>query len=97
MKLKLNAIFGKTFVGLAIDQIIGSYSSPITAYYFWPQTEAWEQLNLALEGKPWIQGDEKIKILNSVTKLMNFCMQKYNNTNSMNSLKEYFTDINFVE
>ena len=96
IKLKLNAIWDKTFLGLAIDQVIGNYQSPITAYYFWPRTEAWEQLKLELESKPWISRDEKIRILNAVTDLMNVCMQE-NNIESISSIKKSFTDINFVK
>lgn len=97
IKLKLNAIWGKDFLGLAIDQVIGNYHSPITAYYFWPRTEAWEQLKLELESKPWIQRSEKVKVLNSVTELMNFCMQEYNNIESIDRITELFTDISILK
>ena len=97
VQLKLNAIWGKNFLGLAIDQVINTYHFPITTYYFWPRTEAWEQLRLELELKPWIQNDEKIKVLNSAAKLMNFCMQEYKNTESIKNVKERFTEINFVK
>ena len=97
IQLKLNAIWGKNFLGLAIDQVINTYQLPITTYYFWPRTEAWEQLRLELELKPWIQNEEKIKVLNSAAKLMNFCMQEYKNTESIKNVKERFTEINFVK
>ena len=35
IQLKLNAIWGKNFLGLAIDQVIDTYQLPITTYYFW--------------------------------------------------------------
>ena len=49
MQLKLKAVWGKNFLGLAIDQVNGVYDLPITTYYFWPRTEAWEQLRLELD------------------------------------------------
>ena len=58
VRLELKAIWGKNFLGLAIDQNIGTCQLPVTAYYFWPRTEAWEQLRLELELKPWIQEEE---------------------------------------
>ena len=95
VQLKLKAIWGKNFLGLAIDQVIGVYQLPITAYYFWPRTEAWEQLRLELELKPWINEEEKIKVLNSAAKLMNFCMQEYRNTESIEIVKKRFKEVTF--
>jgi 30S ribosomal protein 3 len=97
VRLELKAIWGKNFLGLAIDQNIGTCQLPVTAYYFWPRTEAWEQLRLELELKPWIQEEEKIKILNSAAKLMNFCMQEYRNTESIETVKKRFKEITFSQ
>jgi len=90
IQLKLKAIWGKNFLGLAIDQVTGTYQLPITTYYFWPRTEAWEQLRLELELKPWIQAEEKVKVLNSAARLMNSCMQEYRNTESIENVKKQF-------
>jgi len=97
IQLKLKAVWGKNFLGLAIDQVNDIYSLPITTYYFWPRTEAWEQLRLELELKPWIQKEEKIKVLNSAAKLMNFCMQEYRNTESIEIVKKRFTEVTFTK
>ena len=96
-KLKLTTIWGKTFLGLAIEQVIGSYNFPITPYYFWPRTEAWKQLKLELELKTWIPQEEKIKILNSSAKLINFCMQEYQNKESIENIKNCLNEFNQVE
>ena len=95
VQLKLKAIWGKNFLGLAIDQVVGIYQLPITTYYFWPRTEAWEQLRLELELKPWINEEEKIKVLNSAARLMNFCMQEYRNTESIEIVKKRFKEVTF--
>ena len=95
IQLKLKAIWGKNFLGLAIEQVIGKYQLPITAYYFWPRTEAWEQLRLELDSKPWLPKEEKIKILNSVARLMNFCMQEYRTNESIEVVKKRFTEVTF--
>ena len=93
--LKLKAIWGRNFLGLAIDQVIDTYQLPITTYYFWPRTEAWEQLRLELDLKSWIPKEEKIKVLNSAAKLMNFCMQEYRSTESIEVVKKRFTEVTF--
>jgi len=97
MQLKLKAVWGKNFLGLAIDQVNGVYDLPITTYYFWPRTEAWEQLRLELDLKPWLQKEEKIKVLNSAAKLMNFCMQEYRNSESIEVVKKRFTEVTFTK
>ena len=75
--------------------IIGTYNLPVTTYYFWPRTETWEQLRLELELKPWIREEEKIKVLNSAARLINFCMQEYRGTKSIEIIKKRFKEVKF--
>ena len=89
LKLKLKVAWFKNVLGIAIDQASLHQQYSLTPYYFWPRTEAWEQLRLELELKPWIQKEEKIKVLNSAAKLMNFCMQEYRNTESIEIVKNH--------
>ena len=64
-------VWGENSIGIAIDEIFLTTPSLITNYYYWPQTDAWEQIRLDLETKIWIPKDEQRKILNTITENLN--------------------------
>ena len=79
-------VWGENSIGIAIDEIFLTTPSLITNYYYWPQTDAWEQIRLDLETKIWIPKDEQRKILNTITEILNSWKK---NTNPNNSIR-YF-------
>ena len=94
--LELKILWANNFLGLSIDQVSTRHNLPITNYYFWPKTEAWEQLKIELGLKPWLEEKEKIKILNLAAEVMNF-WRANRNTETVETVITRFSDANFVK
>ncbi|KAL7583826.1 30S ribosomal protein 3, chloroplastic [Lactuca sativa] len=75
-RLVLKFIWMEKNIGLALDQVIPGYGSiPVSPYYFWPRKDAWEELKVMLESKPWISQKQVIILLNQATDIINLWQQ----------------------
>ena len=95
-QLKLKVLWLKNVLGLAIDQTVIKQSYPLTQYYFWPRTEAWDQLKLELDSKPWLSEKEKIVILNLATDIITH-WRTNRNTDAVNKIANTFSEAAFVD
>jgi len=69
--LNLQILWLNDSLGFCINYQISKTVIPVTSYYFWPVSEAWEQLKVELDSKIWLKEDERVKILNLAVDTMN--------------------------
>ncbi|CAL5372452.1 unnamed protein product [Camellia sinensis] len=75
-KLVLKFIWMEKNIGLALDHVIPGHGTiPLSPYYFWPRKDAWEELKVLLESKPWISQKQMIILLNQATDIINLWQQ----------------------
>ena len=94
-QLKLKIAWFKNFLGLAIDQVNLDQRYSLTPYYFWPKTEAWEQLKLELDSKSWLTQKEKVNILKIASNVMEYWLS-HRNTRTAQDLLEDFEGLEIV-
>ncbi|XP_059452858.1 small ribosomal subunit protein cS23-like [Corylus avellana] len=79
-RLVLKFIWMEKNIGIGLDQLIPGHGTiPLSPYYFWPRKDAWEELKVLLESKPWISQKQIIILLNQATDIINLWQQSGGN------------------
>lgn len=93
-KFTLKIIWLNYSIGIAIEHIVNKGYSPLSLYFFWPRNDAWTQIKIELESKPWISNDDKVDLLNKVTFMINY-WQENKMTLSIIQLEKQFPELVF--
>jgi 30S ribosomal protein 3 len=88
--LNIQVLWLDNSLGFAINRTTAKTKVVLTPYYFWPISDAWQQIKLELESKSWIKESERFKILNSITETMN----KWENSLSSDKFRHIIEDKN---
>jgi len=94
-KFTLKILWLENNIAISVDQVVGNSTSPLTCYFFWPRNDAWDQIKLELDSKPWISEVEKIDILNKTTEVINY-WQEQGKKSSFIEVQSKFPDLIFA-
>ena len=93
---KLNFLWMDRNVAVSVDQVLPSGgTTPVTEYYFWPRTDAWEELRQSLDGKSWINQADRVLLLNRTTEVINFWQDEDDHGHSLGEARDKFPDCTF--
>jgi 30S ribosomal protein 3 len=70
---KLTFLWLDKTLACGVDQVFSrGNSAPLTEYFVWPRSDAWEDMKVSLESRQWVGDADKVTLLNRLTAVINF-------------------------
>jgi 30S ribosomal protein 3 len=89
--------FGNKGIAVALNQKFSNKFLPVTEYFFWPRSDAWDEMRVCLKAKHWISPNDLVLILNQLTEVINFWQDRNDLQNEkFNQVKEQFASCDFI-
>lgn len=88
-RFTLKILWSNNNIGLAIDHIVKKGHSPLTSYFFWPRNNAWNQIKVELESKPWISENDRVGLLNQISNIINYWQENIKQQSSKEAQNKF--------
>lgn len=89
--------FGSKGIAVSLNQVYLNKLLPITEYFFWPRSDAWDEMRVCLKSKAWISPNDLVLILNQLTEVINFWQDKNDlQSENFSQVKEQFPESDFI-
>jgi 30S ribosomal protein 3 len=94
----LNFLWFDKNIAVSLNQKVGDKVIPLTEYFFWPQQDAWEEIQSFLNSQDWILSTDSFFILNQVTEVIN-CWENLdkNINNELTEVRNMFPNCLFPD
>ena len=92
----LKFMWFEKYLGICLIKKVGVKFVPLTEYFFWPRTDAWEQLRIFLYDKNWITKKDSVLLLNLLTDVINYWQDDINKKGDFSSIKLRFPLCYFI-
>lgn len=95
-EFKLNFLWLRTNIAVGVDQVYArGQKSPLTEFFVWPLKDAWEELKVALESRPWVTERDRVILLNRLTEVINFWQEPGDEKPTIDDARNRFPDCSF--
>lgn len=93
----LNFLWFNKNIAVSLNQKVGNKIIPLTEYFFWPQQDAWEEIQLFLNKENWVNADDSFSILNQITEVINYWEHEEKTSTILSEIRSKFPSCVFLD